>query len=46
VRQASEYLTRVDNPRLEKPYERLKLGRLVRELVAAVRNTSGRSAHN
>jgi two-component system, cell cycle sensor histidine kinase and response regulator CckA len=46
TREASDYLTRVDNLRVEKPYERLQLGRLVRELVAAARNSSGRTAPN
>jgi CheY-like chemotaxis protein/anti-sigma regulatory factor (Ser/Thr protein kinase) len=46
TRQASDYLARVDNLRVEKPYERTKLRRLIRELVAAARNTSGGSLHN
>jgi PAS domain S-box-containing protein len=43
TRQATEYLAKVDNVRVDKPYERVKLRRLMRERVAAVRSKSERT---
>ena len=44
--QASEYLNRVNNLRVEKPYEGSKLERLMRDLIVAVHSKSGRAVHN
>ena len=46
TRQASEYLARVGNLRLEKPYERKELKRLMSELVANARSKQARATHN
>ena len=43
TRQATEYLAKVDNVRVDKPYERVKLRRLMRDRVAAVRSKSERT---
>ncbi len=41
---ATEYVTRVGNLRIEKPYEKWALKQLVSELVGAARGSSGRGA--